>query len=159
MPSLFLILLPRSLLTSLLPNLAFSQQAQKPLVSSSVLLPTLNQQSLSSYAVLFSTFASQSPSKDCAIGTEGHKLSLSYIRTKLGDTGYYDISEQNFNIAVSSGTASLDIGGKKYDGFTMTHSPSGKVSAAVVAVARYGCDPVRYTSWRIFAWMGKLTLT
>lgn len=41
----------------------------------------------------------------------------------------------------------------------MTHSPSGKVSAAVVAVAGYGCDPVRYTSWCIFSLMERLKLT
>ncbi|KAI5816093.1 hypothetical protein BZA77DRAFT_281276 [Pyronema omphalodes] len=131
------------LLLSLLPSLALCQ-SEAPLISPSLFIPTLTSSSLSSHASIFNTFALSSPSKDRSAGSPGHQQTLSYIISKLQSTDYYDIREQHFSVAESTGTAGLEIDGKSYGGFSMTHSPSGKVSGMVKMVVGNGCRPLDY---------------
>lgn len=81
------------------------------------------------------------------IGTPGHQATIDYLVKTVGDTGYYDVTTQAFQ--VPTGTATLSVDRVAYEVQYMTFTPAGEPVAPIVAVNNLGCDAVSMTIIRI----------
>lgn len=78
------------------------------------------------------------------MGSQAHNDTVTYVYNTLTALDYYDVTLQPWSsIVQSSGEASLAIDDAAVDSATlMDYSPSGNVTAPLVAVSNQGCDTV-----------------
>ncbi|KAK3318055.1 hypothetical protein B0H66DRAFT_556128 [Apodospora peruviana] len=77
-------------------------------------------------------------------GSAGHNATVDYIFDTLTSLGYYDVVKQPFTEIYSAGTGSFAVNGEAIVSNIMTYTPSGSVTAQVIAVPDLGCTPEVY---------------
>ncbi|KAF5310485.1 hypothetical protein D9611_012322 [Ephemerocybe angulata] len=115
----------------------------KPLVNSVALQALTSKLTLLGHAREFLKF-SQLSGGTRAFGSKGHNATVSYIKTLLDLTGYYDTQLQTFPYLFSSGSATFAANNEEFTTKWFTYGPSGDVTALLVPVANLGCDASDY---------------
>jgi hypothetical protein len=101
----------------------------------------LTAEALMSKAQLFEDHAYSTPQRNRVVGSPGLEASLKYILDTVTALDYYDVTTQEFTV-LGGGESSVAVAGTKYDSQVFGGSPKGEASAALVAVANLGCNPV-----------------
>lgn len=73
-------------------------------------------------------------------GGPGHQATVDFLFEVLDQTGYYDVSLQEFVAPYSGGPAELTVDGEEIDADIMTYTASGEASGALILVENLGCD-------------------
>ncbi|KAK3356860.1 hypothetical protein B0T25DRAFT_140610 [Lasiosphaeria hispida] len=74
-----------------------------------------------------------------AFGSGGHNATVDYLYDTLSALDYYTVTKQPFTEIFSDGSATLSVNGKEIRADTMTYTPGGSYSGAVVKVDNLGC--------------------
>lgn len=115
-----------------------------PLVDAVSLEGGIDTDSLLGHAMKLEDFARAGPQFNRAAGSVGHNLTLDYINSTLSATGYYDIVKQDFSFVYYEGSATFSANGVVFQVTDFAFSPpsNGDITADLVQVLNFGCDPV-----------------
>lgn len=89
-----------------------------------------------------------------AFGGPGHQATVDWLYDTLVKTGYYNVYKDKFVELFSNADVQADADGEAFQARFMTYSPSGNITADLVAVANIGCDAADYPA----AVSGKIAL-
>lgn len=113
--------------------------ANKPVVSSEALQAMISSEDLLRGSQQLQDFAYAYPDRNRVFGGKAHNDTVNWLYTSLTETGYYNVSLQPFVELFSGGNASLILDGVTEPVGLFTYTPSGTVTAPVVAVSNLGC--------------------
>ncbi|EOD52192.1 Glycoside hydrolase family 47 [Neofusicoccum parvum] len=118
----------------------------RPAVSSEELQASISGDALYEHEAQLQSFAYAYPDRNRLMGSQAHNDTVTYVYNTLTALDYYDVTLQPWSsIVQSSGEASLAIDDAAVDSATlMDYSPSGNVTAPLVAVSNQGCDTSDY---------------
>ncbi|KAF2741942.1 aminopeptidase Y [Sporormia fimetaria CBS 119925] len=87
------------------------------------------------------------PERNRLMGSRGHNDTVKYLVEQLEALDYYTVEKQKFsNLVQVNGTATLTIDGEVTESGIFEYSPSGNVTAELVAVANLGCTAADFPS-------------